>query len=204
VLSEICALLWSYTAYIGICRRFGTTYRSDIQDDADRLPPKRLLNNYQSTLYNLPEERRFPGCPVVLVFSNLLLSVKRSQHDPSDFCLFTFRHGVPSQKTCVCSHTELRTSNLATFLCRYSSFLYYEMSRCLQFLILRDVALFTRQLEVCGAHRAPEYRTTGASNSDGPKSEVIHWSCPEESHQRRTVESKLVTSTYRCDEFRIS
>ena len=40
--SEICALLWCYTAYIGIFRRLGTTYPSDIQDDADRLPPKRL------------------------------------------------------------------------------------------------------------------------------------------------------------------
>jgi hypothetical protein len=91
--------------------------------------PETSINNYQSTPYNLPEERRFLGCPIVSVYSNLLLRVERSQHDPSNFCLFTFRHGIPSQKTCVCSHTDLRTSDLATFLHLGSSFLYYEMCR---------------------------------------------------------------------------
>ena len=59
--------------------------------------------------------------------------------------------------------------------------------------------LFTRQLEGCAAHRAPEYRTTVVSNCDGSKSGVQRGG-----HQRRIVESKLVTCTSRCDEFRIS
>ena len=99
--------------------------------------PETSVNNYQSTPRNISEERRFqlyifqdvPSC--WFVYSNLLFRVKRSKHDPSNFGPFTFRHGVPSQKTSVCGHTDLRTSNLATFLNHGSSFLYYEMSCCL-------------------------------------------------------------------------
>ena len=53
--------------------------------------------------------------------------------------------------------------------------------------------LLARALEGCGAQRASEYRASGVSKCDGPKSEVLQESRPKGSHQLRIVESKRVT-----------